>query len=224
MLPEGVFPLLDPLAHTPGSPLGALLERVVPTGSVLFEAGDPCAGFPLVLAGEVQVSRLTESGREIELYRVHPGEICLISTQALLECSPYQARGVAAREVRLMALPRSDFTQLLDADSQFRRFVLTQFSLRMVGLMHKVEEVAFQHLEQRLAAMLVAAPDQWTITHQALAERLGAAREAVSRQLKRLENRQLVQMQRGCIVVRDRPALQVLACVTGITDSHRLPD
>ncbi|MCX7673574.1 MAG: cyclic nucleotide-binding domain-containing protein [Thiobacillaceae bacterium] len=66
-----------------------------PAGKVLFDAGSPCEGLPLVLEGAIRVSKRDPSGREIVLYRVLPGELCLISLSCLLGGDDYAATGQA---------------------------------------------------------------------------------------------------------------------------------
>ena len=50
----------------------------VPIDTVLFSENAACQGFPLVLSGEIKVSRNSGDGRSLELYRVVPGELCLL--------------------------------------------------------------------------------------------------------------------------------------------------
>ena len=60
----------------------------VPAGTAVFSEHDPCGGFPIVLSGRVRVSKALESGRELALYEVTPGESCVISTSCMLGSAP----------------------------------------------------------------------------------------------------------------------------------------
>jgi CRP/FNR family transcriptional regulator, anaerobic regulatory protein len=64
----------------------------VPAGTVLFDEGSTCQGFPLVLAGEVRVARGNPAGRQLELYRVTVGELCVVSTSCLFSHRPRTTR------------------------------------------------------------------------------------------------------------------------------------
>ncbi len=220
-LPSAIFPVLDALPAGVAQRVAERLEWLdLPRGAVFFEMDRACRLFPLVVAGEVRVSRLAQSGREIELYRVRAGEICIVSVSCLLGGAAYAARGVAAEEVRLAALPQAEFETLLLQHAAFRQFVFGQFSQRMARLMLKVEEVAFSRLEQRLAGLLAAGPRELAATHQQLADRLGAAREPVSRLLKRFEAQGWVALGRGRIEVRAGAVLAGLGggSVTAVTE------
>lgn len=182
----------------------------VPAGTPLFREHDTCQGFPMVLQGEVRVSRSAANGRELELYRVQPGEMCLVSSASLFAGQPLTAHGVTATETTLTLLSPSDF-QTAMADPDFRGFVLGLFALRMTDLTTLIEAVAFQRLDSRLAATLLGHGPQVRATHQALADELGTVREIVTRLLHRFERDGWVQLSRECITICDSAALRNLA-------------
>lgn len=197
--------------------LAALPEKVsrltpltVPAGTRLFRENDPCQGFPLVLSGEVRVSRAAANGRELELYRVTPGEMCLVSSAGLFAHQPLTARGIATSETTLCLLPPADFEAAL-ADPDFRRFVLGLFAARMADLTGLIEAIAFQRLDSRLAAALLGHGQTLRTTHQALADELGTVREIVTRLLHRFERDGLVELSRESIAIRDSAGLRAIA-------------
>ena len=73
-LPASLYPSLAQVLPTLAElgPGGTPMQ--VPAGTVLFSENAPCQGFPLVLEGEIKVSRASGDGRTLELYRVVPGE------------------------------------------------------------------------------------------------------------------------------------------------------
>ena len=187
-----------------------LQELNVPAGTVLFEEQAPCRGFPLVLAGEVRVARGSPQGRSLELYRVGPGELCVASACGLFGQSALSAHGQAVAPTRLLLLSPAGFERWT-AHAPFRRFVFGIFADRMAELMALVEAVAFQRLDQRLAAALLGRGPTVPTTHQALADELGTVREMVTRLLKRFEQAGWVSLARERIELRDAAALRALA-------------
>ena len=182
----------------------------VPAGTVLFDESNPCRGFPLVLAGSVRVAKAAANGRELPLYRVLPGETCIITSSCLLGRTDYNARGVAETETRLLMLPREAFAELLD-HPPFRDFVFSLFSERIADLMQLVEEVAFRKLDQRLAALLLGKGRMVRTTHQQLADELASVREIVSRLLKGFSEQGLVGLGREQIEILDPAGLRRIA-------------
>lgn len=182
----------------------------VPSGSLLFDDRQACEGFPFVVAGSVRVLKSAPNGRELPLYRVHPGETCIISSSCLLGHEDYNARGVTESDTELMLLPRPTFDLLL-AEPVFRNFVFHLFAERIADLMQLIEEVAFHRLDQRLAALLLGKGRLVHVTHQQLADELGSVREFVSRLLKGFAAQGLVRLSREQIEILDPAGLRRLA-------------
>ena len=191
--------------------LGPAAEPItVAADTVLFSENTACQGFPLVLDGEVKVSRHSLDGRSLELYRVVPGELCLVSSASLFRCAPLMARGISTRPTRLLMITPSNFAKWLETPA-FRNEVLGLFAERMADLTGLIDAVAFQRLDQRLAAALLGRGQSLALTHQQLANELGTVREMVSRLLRRFEREGWVELARENIVICDSKALRALA-------------
>ena len=182
----------------------------IPAGTVIFDERQPCLGFPLVLEGSIRVSKYSGSGRELPLYRVTPGETCIITSSCILGHVPYNARGIAEGDVLLLLVPAAKFGELLRV-AAFRDFVFQLFAERIADLMQLVEEVAFRKLDQRLAALLLGKGRILHTTHQQLADELGSVREIVSRLLKGFASQNLVLLGREQIEVLDPARLRQIA-------------
>lgn len=182
----------------------------VAAGAVLFDEGAPCPGFPLVLDGEIGVARGSPQGRSLELYRVAAGEMCVVSMSCLFGGRAMPAHGVALRPTRLVVLTPRGF-EAWSAHDGFRRFVFSVFAERLADLMSLVEAVAFQRLDQRLAAALLGHGPVVHASHQALADQLGTVREIVTRLLTRFERAGWIQVTRERTELLDIAALQHLA-------------
>jgi len=206
------FPIF---ASVPAARLQRLLDEAqllkVPAGSVLFDANQPCRGFPLVLEGAVRVVMNAPNGREIQLYRVDPGQGCILSGGCLLGHSDYAARGIADEDVTLLHLSPEAFNALLLEHEPFRRFVFGMYGERLAEVMTLVEEVAFRRLDERLAQLLIHRGPVLEATHQKLADELGSVREIVSRLLRSFEQRGWVKLERERVTVTDPKALAGLA-------------
>ena len=186
----------------------------VPAGTVVFETGQACHNYLLVIEGSIRVQQLSASGREIVLYRVAPGESCVLTTTCLLAHGRYAAEGITETEVLAAAVPATAFRTALETSEPMRRFVFSAYGERLAALLRLVEEIAFERLDVRLAKRLLAlgGPDSHIAgTHHALAVELGSAREVVSRALKHFSQRGWVRVHRGGLEILDREALKRLA-------------
>lgn len=205
------YPALAALSPESHQRLLHASQRVtVPTGARVFDEKQHCGGFPFVLDGAIRVVKRSPQGRELPLYRVLPGETCIVSAGCLLGRADYNASGIAEHDSTLLLLPQADFDALL-SDPVFRTFVFTLFSERIAELMQLIEEVAFRRLDARLAGHLLGRGRLIHVTHQQLADELGSVREIVSRLLKGFADDGLVRLAREQIEVLDPAGLRRLS-------------
>jgi len=181
-------------------------------GSSTFHQGSACLGVPLVGSGLVRVFRQGENGREITLYHVHPGEMCLVSLNSTITGAPLPAWGVAESKVDAALLPADIFRQWLGRDPNLRAAAWQVMATRLTDLMQLIDGVVFQGLDYRLAQLLLErarGPERVvSLTHEQLATALGTAREVVSRLLAKLARTGAVRLARGRVDVLEPEALE----------------
>jgi CRP/FNR family transcriptional regulator, anaerobic regulatory protein len=185
----------------------------IPKGTVVFGPGKAPEHLVLLMEGTIRVQQVSETGREIVLYRVNAGESCVLTTACLLAYEDYAAEGIAETDVRAVLIPRGVFDDLISRSARFRQFVFSAYSRRISDLFQVVEQVAFQRMDIRLAERLVAlsgGSDTLKATHQQLAAELGTAREVISRLLQEFQRRGWIELARGTITLKDRAALEGL--------------
>ncbi len=207
------FPDLDGL-EVSAKDLLLKYARVVeaPIGTIGYREGGPCGAYVMRLSGRSRVYKMSSSGREILLYRVNAGETCVITTTCLLGKSNYPASTVVEEAIRDVIIPAAPFNQLMIDSVIFRTFVMTNYGALISDLIVLLDEVAFHSLDARLAKLLLdAGSDGVHRTHQQIADELGTAREVVSRQLKRFEQKSWVTLGRGQVDLLSRDALEKLA-------------
>ncbi len=183
-----------------------------PIGTIGYREGGACGAYVMRLAGQSRVYKMSSSGREILLYRVAAGETCVITTTCLLGHSNYPASTIVEEPIRDVIIPSAAFNQLMIDSAVFRTFVMTNYGALITDLIVLLDEVAFLSLDARLAKLLL---DSGSVTisrtHQLIADELGTAREVVSRQLKRFEQKNWVTLGRGHVEITDRAKLEKLA-------------
>lgn len=215
---QEVLRLYPVFRSLPEARLSQLLDQArpaqLPAGTVVFDERRACQGFPMLLGGAIKVVKTAANGRELQLYRVEPGESCILTSSCLLGNAAYSARGIADSDCDVLILPPPVFQGLLQDHEPFRRFVFGLFSERLAELMQLVEEVAFRKLDQRLAALLLSRGTVIQTTHQALADDLGSVREIISRLLKGFAGQRLVALSREQVEVLDPAGLKRIADAT----------
>ncbi|SMY07544.1 Crp/Fnr family transcriptional regulator [Flavimaricola marinus] len=185
-----------------------------PAQSLIFGPGKSPENMLFLLDGTVRVQQVSDTGREIVLYRIHAGESCVLTTACLLAFEDYSAEGIAETPIKAAAVPRAVFDDLVAQSQSFRNFVFAAFAKRITGLFQMIDEVAFQRIDMRLAQKLVElsdGADTVATTHQKLSVELGTAREVISRQLQEFQRRGWINQSRGRVDILEPESLVRLA-------------
>ena len=183
----------------------------LPAGQFICMEGNRCAVLPLALAGQARVYKIAASGREITLYRIPPGESCILTASCIMSQRIFPAFAVAETDMEALAVPAHLLPVWFDQHAVWRTYAFDLLSRRLSSVIELVEEVAFQHVDTRLAAYLThaaSADGRIERTHEVVAADLGTSREVVSRLLKDFEQDHLVALSRGVIQIRDRTGLE----------------
>ena len=189
---------------------GAHVAKLTP-GDVVFSNGADVPVVPLVMSGRVRVFSPSETGHEITLYEIQPGETCVLAASSALAGKAYPATAVAETDTEAWLVPKDTFIRLFTSNELFRAFVFDAFSSRLSVVMGLVEEVAFRKMDERLAAYLLRrteSGERLKETQEAIAAQLGTAREVVSRILSDFERKGLVKTGRGYVDVLERDELK----------------
>jgi CRP/FNR family transcriptional regulator len=202
------YPVLQELSPDLQRKIDQTVKLVqAPAGRRLFDEGSPCSIYPLLVDGVIRATKSSPDGHEILLYRLKPGESCVITCVALLGESPYPAIGAAETDLSLYGVPRGLFLEMILKSDPFRVFVFQFLSQRMAHLMALIDDVAFRRVDQRLASRLLRHPEPLTVTHQMLADELGTTREVVSRTLESFQESGMLKLGRKRIEILNRTAL-----------------
>lgn len=188
-----------------------------PKGTTLFSPGQDCPGFLILKKGCIKVTLTGSSGREVVLYRVHPGEVCLQTFSCLIEDQTYAAEGVVEEDLEGDLVPADQFHLQLNRDAGFRSDVLNSVALRFAEYQQLIEDIALTGFDARLAKVLLRLADHAGIvhaTHAALAAETASGRAYVSRRLAEFSRRGLVEQMSDGIRICKNPELQKISLQT----------
>jgi CRP/FNR family transcriptional regulator len=185
-------------------------------GDVLFQPGSACPGFLVLDRGTIRVSLTAANGREVVLYRVTAGTVCLQTFTCLVEDRHYSAEGVVEEDVEGELIPAGDFRRRLAEDDAFRALVFDGVAHRFTEYQRLVEEVALTGFDARLARVLMRLEVGGfvTATHAALAAETASGRAFVSRRLAEFARGGVVVQEKGGVRITDRRALERIAADT----------
>ncbi len=164
----------------------------VQAGETILDMGQPITQMPLILSGLVKVSRLEEDGRELFLYYVNPDESCAMTFTCCMQDQVSEIRAVAEEDVEMLAMPNAVMDEWLARYPTWKSFVMQTIRNRFNELLKTIDLIAFQNLDQRLAAFLreksrASGSSLIRLSHEQIAQELATARVVISRLLKKLE-------------------------------------
>ena len=187
------------------------VKASLPAGATVCHQGNVCQQLPILISGQARVFKLSESGKEITLYRIAPGESCVLTASCIMSNLSFPAIAETEEDVEALLIPANKVADWFEEYPAWRQFVFEMISRRLSSILTVIEEVAFQRMDSRLANYLANnTNDENCIntTHQQIADELGTAREVVTRLLKDLEADGKIELKRGLIRILDKEKLQ----------------
>lgn len=185
--------------------LAACRFQTAPADLVLKEEGDEISEFVLLLTGEKRVYKTNGTDREITLYEMGPGDICLLNVACLLSNTTLPASASSLTKVEMLLMAAADFHYLMKKYEEMRSFVFSRIANGFTSVMSLLTEVTFGRLDERLNNYLIEKSEngKLSITHQKIANDLGTSREVVSRLLKHYQQQGRIRLSRNLIEIID---------------------
>ena len=195
------FSFFTSLDETSKSELLEHAKKVsMPAGMTLFAQGDTCKDILFLTSGSVRVYRQHESGAEITLYFLEPGEQCNVNITSSFSEMPAIGTAVSDGDIEGYMLPAHIVKKFFMNENAYQQFIFGLYDLRLTALAEMVEDVRFKKLDHRLLDWLHDQKENpIRTTHEKIASHLGSSREVISRLLKDFEHKNLLQLKRGSI-------------------------
>jgi CRP/FNR family transcriptional regulator len=167
------------------------VEMDIPADTTLLKTGNYVQTVPLVVNGLIRVSR-NEEDKELLLYYIHPGEMCIMSFSACCSNTASLIEAITLEETKILLIPSVKLREWITKYPSFNFFIYEMFNKRYLDLIDTINQLIFNHLDERLLnylneKSLLSRNKTLSITHQQIATDMGTAREVISRLLKKLE-------------------------------------
>ena len=183
----------------------SVIRKDMEKGQIMMGDHNRCIGIPMVMKGRLRLFRLSDKGREMTLYRVNVGELCILAGVCALGSVQYDFTVEAEHDSVLATIPPETFKELLYRSEPFRTYVFGALAQKLIGSIETIEMLIFNSIEERIMAYLqrhAGASGEIKITHEKMAVELGSSREVITRQLKKMADKNLIELKRGRIVVK----------------------
>lgn len=176
--------------------------------------GNICTGMIIVRSGCLRAYMLSEEGREITLYRLRPGEICMLSASCVLQTITFDVFVDAEEDSQCYLINGPAFKALSERNLLVKNYALETAVGRFSDVMWIMQEILFMSMDKRVAKFLLEESgegDVIKLTHEQIAKYMGTAREVISRMVKYFAAEGVISSSRGQIKITDKKKLQSLA-------------
>ncbi|MBS6395996.1 MAG: Crp/Fnr family transcriptional regulator [Clostridiales bacterium] len=192
-----------------------MMKTSYPKGFNLHNSADECLGILLIRKGGLRVYILSEDGREVTLYRLSEGEVCVMSASCVLNSITFDVHIDAESDTEVYLIRSGIFRTLKDENVYVENFVYKNAVDRFSDVMWAMEQILFMSVDKRLAIFLLDEmrknhSHNLYLTQEQIARYIGSAREVVSRMLKSFQADGLIEQSRGIIKIVDKERLSKL--------------
>lgn len=193
----------------------AASPRRLETGEQLSGAGE-CVGLLAVRSGRLRAYMISDTGREITLYRLFERDICLFSASCVMRGLQFDVSIEAEQPSEVLVVSPEVYKRVMEESAPLANYTNELMASRFSEVMWLVEQILWKSFDRRLAAFLLEesaleSSDELRITHERIAAHLGTAREVVTRMLRYFQSEGLVSLSRGTVRIADRQGLEALA-------------
>ncbi len=194
----------------------SLAERHFVVGETMRTSSENCLGLFLLMSGQVRAYIISETGKEITLYRLFERDVCIFTASCIVKNISFDVFMEVEKDTEALLLPIDIYRKLSQESVAVQTFTNEIIGSRFTDIMWIMEQALFTSLDKRLAMFLleesnISGSDTIVITHDKIANHLGSAREVISRLLKYLQDEGMVSLGRGKIEIIDRNKLSELA-------------
>lgn len=191
------------------------VEIAYAKGTQIYRSDLSCKGAVFVLSGTLRTYIVSEEGREVTLFRIHPNETCVLSAACLLDAIQFDILIEAVEDVQSIVIPVSVLQPLMESNPYVGLYMYKQAAERFSDVMWMMQQILFMGADRRVAIFLwdeMSRTHQTVLrtTHDELARNIGSAREVVSKVLKYLAEEGIVALRRGRIEILDKGKLKKL--------------
>lgn len=175
-----------------------------------------CSGLFIVKSGRLRLYMLSEEGKEITLYRLSPGDICMLSASCVLQSVTFDVYVDAEEPTDCYRIAAAAFGDISNRYLEVKNYALEVAVSRFSDVMWIMQQIVFMSMDKRVAIFLLEdshanSSNTVTMTHETIARHLGTAREVVSRVLKHLAADGVVEVNRKGITIIDKNKLRSIA-------------
>jgi CRP/FNR family transcriptional regulator len=214
---EQLFPIWNSLTTNEQKLLNqTVLKRTAVKGTLLHSGSDDCLGLFIIHTGQLRAFILSQEGKEVTIYRLFEGDICLFSASCTMQSIQFDISIEAEKDTEFWIVPPDVYKKLMDSSIAVANYTNQVMASRFSEVMWLIEQIMWKSFDKRLAEFLLEESvledsESLSITHERIAAHMGTAREVVTRMLRYFQSEGMVVLSRGTVQIKNRKRLQMLS-------------
>ena len=210
------FPMWNKLNHSQKEQLSESSHlRNFEKGDLLYNGTADCTGLFLVRSGQLRAYTISDEGREVTLYRLFEGDICLFSASCMMRSIQFDITIQAEKDTQALIIPPDVYRSIMEESAPLSNFTNEIMAARFSEVMWLLDQIMWKSFDKRLAKFLleeanIEGTNELHITHETIGNHLGNAREVVTRMLRYFQSEGLVKLSRGVVTICNAKALRKL--------------
>ena len=213
---EDTFPFWGKLSDADKQTFLRSSYRVSFEKGINIHDGNNCTGIILIKTGSLRLYILSEEGKEITLYRLFPGDMCMLSASCVLDTITFDVYVDCEEDSDCIVVGGCAYEDISRKLPEAKIYALETALSRFSDVMWVMQQILFMSMDKRLAIFLLdeaakRGQDTVRLTHEQIAKYMGSAREVVSRMMKYFVSEGLVSASRSDgIKLLDKKRLRAL--------------
>jgi len=174
----------------------------------LFNAGDSANGFYYVQSGEVRIFRMDDQGKEIEVVRLYPGDF--FGEAVAFVADKFPAFAQVVKNSKVLYFQKKIVFQQINKDPTIARFFISLLAKKCTVLHKRIETLELKTVRQRLVQFILSQYQGQQsdvivlyMKKVELARFIGTISETLSRNLKQMQEDNLIEVHGRSIRVKD---------------------
>ncbi len=190
----------------------SVIKKSFPKNTILHNGKEDCSGLFIIINGEARVYTISDTGREITVYRLFERDICLFSASCILNSIQFDVTVETQKPTDALMIPADVYKNIMEQSAPLSNFTNELMASRFTDVMWLLDQIMWKSFDARLAEFLLEqSANENTlslkITHEEIGKHLGNPREVVTRMLKYFSSEGIVSLSRGTIEILDTDKL-----------------
>lgn len=190
-----------------------IYEKSFENNKIVNNFNEGCKGVFAVKKGQLRVFIVSTEGREITLYRVGEGEVCVLAASCLMDSIAFDILIEAIGDTEVYVIPSNQFSYIMDQNPQVGLYIYKNAAEKFTKVMWTMQQLLFMKVDERIADFIWNETIRQNsniikVTQDEIAKQIGSAREVVSRIIKYFTSEGILSVKRGQIELLDKDKLK----------------